>query len=76
MKQGKENVVRRLGIREAFHRIFPEITVNSWNRLFVERAIDLTVQLAEAVPVYELICTPDHRAVEALKEQLLKEGLE
>ena len=75
LEQGSENKARRLSVREAFHRLFPAVTVNNWNRWYVERAIDLVSQLAASVPVFHLTCTPDHRAVETFKAQLMKEVL-
>ena len=70
LEQGSTNMIRRLTVGEAFHGLFAQTTVNSWNPLFVERSCDLVADLAASVPVYRMTCTPDHRAVETLKETL------
>lgn len=70
LEQGPENSLTRLTVGQAFHRLFAQTTVNSWNPWFVERVCDLVSHLAASVPVYCLSCTPDRRAVETLKTAL------
>ena len=70
LEQGAENRLTRLTVGQAFHRLFAQTTVNSWNPWFVERVCDLVSHLAASVPVYCLSCTPDRRAVETLKTAL------
>lgn len=70
LEQGAENRLIRLTEGQAFHQLFAQTTVNSWNPWFVERACDLVARLAADVPVYHLACTPDRRAVETLKAAL------
>ena len=72
--QAKEDRIRRLGGGEAFRRIYAGLTMYSWDRFFVERAVDLAMELASKVPCYELACLPDVSAVECL-EGRLKEDL-
>ena len=74
LTQAKENRIRRLGGGEAFRRIYAGLTMYSWDRFFVERAVDLAMELAAKVPCYELACLPDQSAVECL-ERRLKEDL-
>ena len=74
LAQAKENRIRRLGGGEAFRRIYAGLTMYSWDRTFVERAVDLAMELALKVPCYELACLPDRSAVECL-EQRLKEDM-
>ena len=74
LRQARENRIRRLGGGEAFRNIYAGLTMYSWDRFFVERAVDLAMELASAVPCYELACLPDVSAVECL-EQRLKEDL-
>ncbi len=64
--------LRRMGAPEAFRRMFAGLTVNSWDRAFVERACAMTEQLVSELPVYEMACTPDRRAVEMLHRELRK----
>lgn len=70
LSQGTENTVRRLSAGEAFQRIYPEITVPRWNRELVLRAMELLDDVMAQVPIYALSCTPDERAVEALREAI------
>jgi len=68
LRQAKENTLRRLRGVEAYRAVWSGVTVNSWNREFTEKACDLVLALVEQVPVYELACTPDLRAVETLEQ--------
>ncbi|MGN0776107.1 MAG: hypothetical protein ACI4MM_05445 [Candidatus Ventricola sp.] len=70
LSQGTENTVRRLSAGEAFQRIYPEITVPRWNRELVLRAMELLDDVMAQVPIYALSCTPDERAVRALREAI------
>ena len=72
LAQAPENRIRRLKPGEAFRRIYAGLTMYSWDRAFVERAVDLAMALSSGVPCYELACVPDESAVECL-EQRLKE---
>lgn len=70
LAQGNDNCVQYLRGREAVSAIFSQITINSWNQNNVEHILDLVMDLASAVPVLRLECTPDVRAIEVLKEYL------
>ena len=72
VKKAKVNSVHRMRPMEAFQKIFGSLTINSWDSRFVNRACDLTEKLICEIPVYEMTCTPDKRAVEALYHELLK----
>ena len=67
LSQGTENTVKRLTPGEAFQRIYPEITVPRWNRELVLLAMELLDDVMARVPIYALSCTPDERAVTALR---------
>lgn len=73
LTQGKENFLQRLNAQSAFRGIFSELTINGWNSWYVNRAVDFVLDLVEMVPVYRLECTPDVRAINLLKERLVKE---
>lgn len=73
LKQAESCSVRQLKAAEAARRIYAGLNVHTWDRLFVTKALDLTVELISRVPVYELSCTPDENAVTIL-ENVLKEG--
>lgn len=68
--QAEDNHLRRLSPAEAFRRLFRELTVNAWDPAFMERCLSLLTQLAERVPVYELLCRPDEAAVLLAKNEI------
>lgn len=65
--------ISRLSVPAAFQKLYAGTTVNSWNSGYVEKTCTLLSDLACAVPVYHLACTPDHEAVNVLKDVLQKE---
>lgn len=73
LAQAETCTIRRLEGIEAFRRVFAQTTVENWNPENVEAACDLTERLISDIPVYELSCTPDRRAVELLKKTLSEE---
>lgn len=70
LKRAEECVIRRLSGAEKFRRVFAGMTVNNWDKEYVIKASELTMQLICEVPVYELACTKDENAVRVLQEQL------
>lgn len=72
LQKGPECVLRRMEPKEALRGLYPEVLLNSWNPEYMVRASELIDALIRTVPVYQLICTPDIRAVEILKEELEK----
>ncbi len=73
VKKAETNEVRRLPLKEAFRTVLSGLTVNSWDREFVSKACDFALAIVSEVPVYELSCTPDRNAVEALQAALGKD---
>ncbi len=73
LAQSSENKIRRLSKIQAFQKVFAQMTVNSWNRSYVSKTMDLVETFIQDIPVYELSCTPDQRAVETLKA-IMKQG--
>ena len=63
LKKSPCNSVKRLKA-DAFVPLFSQTTVNSWDKEFVDKVTDIYSRLIEAVPIYELSCTKDKRAVE------------
>ena len=51
----------------AFRRVWEGCTVNTWEREDVEKATRTVSEVVSRVPVYHLLCTPDVRAAEVLK---------
>lgn len=74
LKKAKYCSVRRLGIREAFCRIYEQVIVNSWDKSYVSKACDMVLELVNDIPVYELACTPDKSAVEFLGKTIGKDA--
>lgn len=70
LKQGSSCSIRRLGTTDGFRGIFSGLTVNSWDRKFVEFACNFAETAAGQLPVYELTCTPDENAVRILENKL------
>ena len=68
--KGTENSLRRLSSTEAFARIYPEISVQRWDREFTKKAADLCICLLEEIPVYYLECRPGESAVRLLQKGL------
>lgn len=70
LRQAGRCTLRRLGVAEAFRKLFAGLTVSSWMPEAVAAAGDLAEELAFDIPVYELACTPDQQAVEILRQEL------
>lgn len=70
LRQAPDNSLRRLNPAEAFRAVWSGVTVNSWNPWFTEHACDMVLELIGEIPVFELACTPDIRAVEILEQGL------
>lgn len=74
LKQAPETKIHRLGGVEAFRRVWEGCCVNAWNRADVAGAAAAAEAVLGSVPVYELACTPDVSAVEALEQELRKQA--
>lgn len=73
LRQAPETTIRRLRGVEAFRRVWEGCCVNTWNREDLEASSGLVESLLAQVAVYELSCTPDESAVNALEQQLRKQ---
>lgn len=58
--------LRKLDKKEAFRKLYRQTTVNIWDAEFVEKVVAIESNLVEEIPVYELNCTPDVKAVQIL----------
>lgn len=72
LSQGKENRIRRINGREAFTQLYSQLTINSWNQSFVNRALDFIEKILLTVPLFRLSCTISEEAVEVLENELRK----
>ena len=70
LSQGKENTVKKLGALQSFSQLYSQITVNTWNKGFVENNMGLIGQLTGVVPVFHLSCTISEDAVVCLEKAL------
>jgi hypothetical protein len=73
LKRGRSCHIRRLNTPEALRAVWAGLTIHSWDKNFVEQALDLTMDLVRDVPVYSFTCTADENAVQYLEEELGKE---
>lgn len=73
LNQGKENEVVKLSKIKAIKKIISELTINYWNKEFVDKAISIAEDIVNNVNVYELTCRIDEDAVDTL-ERILKEN--
>lgn len=70
LRQAEKNRLRVLPAAEALQYIYPELSVHRWDKLFVDRVLDLALQLLADVPVYLLECVPEESAALLLKRGL------
>lgn len=73
LKQGKKNHAELLPPFQAFILLYEQITVNQWNKTFVQRAVSILEDLVGHVPVYQLTCDISEAAVECLETALFPE---
>ena len=73
LQQAKTCSLQRLSLPEAFRAVWSGLTVYTWDKAFVEKAFDHTMDLIGTVPVFLFRCTPDLFAVEHLEQALRKE---
>lgn len=75
LKQAPQNRIRRLVGTEAFCRIWEGCSINIWDKADVTAVASTVQQVIDAVPVFELACTPDEMAVKTLEEACKQEGI-
>lgn len=62
--------LRRLNGAEAFKEVYKNTTACRWNMWAVSAVSDVIIQMIREIPVYEMVCPPDVRAVDILKKEL------
>lgn len=70
LKQAPENTVRKLGGAEAIAAIMQNVYLDLISTDEHRQAMNTVLDIAQNVPVYELGCTPDERAVQTLENEL------
>ena len=73
LEQGPENRIEPVGHAQALRKLIPEISKRDWDRNFMNRILDLLLELLDQVPVFRLVCRPDREAVELLHDTITKE---
>lgn len=74
LKQGKKNEVERLVSFQAFASLYSQITINQWNKDYIQKAIGILEDLMERVPVWQLTCDISEAAVLCLERALFPEN--
>lgn len=73
LEKGNKNSVYCLERKDAIKKLISQITINYWNKDFVNKAISLAEDIVDNINIYELTCTPDIEAVKVL-EKFLEEN--
>lgn len=73
LRQGETNHIERLSPIQAFTQLYAQITINQWNPVFVQRAMELIEDLIVQVPVYQLTCNMTEDAVKCLEQAIFPE---
>lgn len=69
LEQAQTCHLRRLPMSEAFRAVWSGLTVYSWDKKYVEEAVNLAMTLSADIPVYRFACTPDVHAVDVLEQE-------
>lgn len=75
LKQGSENVLSRLRTGKAVSLLMEQSVIDCWDVQARASTLTLLIEIAQKIPVYQLICTPDKGAVDLLKRCLVQEGV-
>lgn len=70
LQQAPENHVEIMNERQAFFALYSELTVNSWNTSFVQKALNWIAKLSEEIKIYHFCCTKTKSAVEMLEKEI------
>lgn len=65
LDKSEENIIEKLGA-EAFALILSNTIVNSYDKSFMEKIVDIIEDFFACVPIYKLSCRPDESAVETV----------
>lgn len=70
LQQGKENILSRLDKKKAYMLLYSQSMFTGLPLEYLSMGMDILTELIKKIPVYELICTPDVRAVETLEKYI------
>ncbi len=75
LQQGEKFAIRKLAPLEAFVKLYPNVTINYWDKNYVERASTIIRDIISTVPILEFTCPLSELSVEYLEDYLLKEDV-
>lgn len=75
LHQSKENSVKRLKAVQAVALLMEQTIIDCWDEKAAMKEMELLLELIEQIPIYQLQCTPDERAVDVLMEVLIRDGV-
>lgn len=70
LRQGEINHVERLSSIQAFRHLYSQVTINQWNKDFVQQAACCIEDLITKVPVWLLTCDISEKAVQSLESAI------
>lgn len=70
LEQSERNTLHELTTGEKFSLLYPQLTIQRWDRQMVLKNMELLENLIENIPIWKYSCTKDKDAVEDLKEAL------
>ena len=73
LEQAPTCSIQKLNPAIAFRKVYAGLTVNTWNKVYVQKIASLLEQMILTLPVYLLKCTPTKESVDLLKDRLEKE---
>lgn len=62
--------IQKITGARAFREVYRNVTVHQWNTHAVNNLSSVIKDMISAIPVYEMICPPDIRAVENVRKEL------
>ena len=75
LQQAEEISIRRLSATaRSLAWLFPQLVIDTWDARSRVLALERLLQLFQELPVYQLSCTPDERAVECLEREWNRKG--
>lgn len=73
LEQGKENRVERMNSAQGAIRLMGQTVIDVWNPEAQATALNQILSLVAHIPLYQLTCTSDKRAVDTLESILLED---
>ncbi|MGN0422047.1 MAG: hypothetical protein ACI4EY_04860 [Lachnospiraceae bacterium] len=74
LNKGTENQLQEVGIR-GFSNLLSQVTVNPWDKMFCNMAMNLVIDVCNEVPIYYYSCTKTKEAVDVLYQEFIEKGI-